>query len=348
MPTALIISLNFNPGHVSHLVASYRQCEELGYESVYCIDATFKSFIPPRDRFVLYGEKPCPRAEIAFFLFPSFKNLPFVLKLKRQGTKILYIFHEPLAPIKEYKKAGFSSLYLAKLWLINRVSSLTVKWSDVVLLPSQKAVSYYLKNPLYKNDHFHYLPLLYDDERTFDLERKSRQYFSYIGTIASDHSFTEYLRFVKWAIVEDRLPDVSFLIATKSEFEVPEELEESQRVVIQKGRAMTDLEINNCYASSYVVWNAYSRTTQSGVLAKSFMFGTPAIVLRQNLSEFTENGKEVMAIDDNTSVKEIEFAIKLILQDFDSFSDRARNRFVNSYYYRNYNEKVKSILNSIQ
>ena len=27
----LIISLNFNPGHVSHLIASYKQCEDLGY-----------------------------------------------------------------------------------------------------------------------------------------------------------------------------------------------------------------------------------------------------------------------------------------------------------------------------
>ena len=27
---ALIISLNFHPGHVSHMVASYKQCEELG------------------------------------------------------------------------------------------------------------------------------------------------------------------------------------------------------------------------------------------------------------------------------------------------------------------------------
>ena len=29
---AYIISLNFNPGHVSHMVASYKQCEEMGYE----------------------------------------------------------------------------------------------------------------------------------------------------------------------------------------------------------------------------------------------------------------------------------------------------------------------------
>ena len=32
MSKALVISLNFHPGHVSHMVASYRQLEELGYE----------------------------------------------------------------------------------------------------------------------------------------------------------------------------------------------------------------------------------------------------------------------------------------------------------------------------
>lgn len=43
---ALIVSLNFNPGHASHLVASYRQMEELGYESVCYVDNRFRGFLP--------------------------------------------------------------------------------------------------------------------------------------------------------------------------------------------------------------------------------------------------------------------------------------------------------------
>ena len=347
MTTALIISLNFNPGHVSHLVASYRQCEELGYESVYYIDSAFKSFIPFQDRFKVYGKDKCPKAEIALFLFPSHKNLSLILKLKRQGSKILYIFHEPLAPLKEYKKAGFSFTYLAKLWLINRINSLTVKWSDAILLPSKKAVELYQANSQYRNICYYYIPLLFDDERTPEALVIGRRYFSYIGTVAADHSFNEYLRFVEWVINENRLPNLSFLIATKSQFNVPEGLLSSTRVTVHQGYPLSNPEINAYYSSSYAIWNAYIRTTQSGVLAKSFMFGTPAIILRRNLSEFTVDGNEVAAINDNNSFEEIEAALQRILYDFDSFSENARKRFLDSFYYRSYNARIKEIIDSI-
>ena len=154
----LIISLNFHPGHVSHMVASYKQCEELGYESVYYVAPVFKDYLPNGSRIVKHGMKSCPEADLAIFLFPSQKNLKLIWRMKRQGTKVVYIFHEPLAPIKEYRKAGFSYIYLAKLCVINRISSLTVKWSNLILLPSRKAVDLYKANPLYKNDNYHYLP----------------------------------------------------------------------------------------------------------------------------------------------------------------------------------------------
>lgn len=344
MSKALVISLNFHPGHVSHMVASYRQMEELGYESVYCVAEGFVNYLPKESHICVYGKDELPKVSVAIFVFPSQKNLLLIRKLKRQGAKIVYIFHEPLAPMKEYRKAGFSYKYLAKLWVINRISSLTVKWSDVILLPSKKAVDFYNANPLYKNENTHYLPLLYDDERTNSLALTNRKYFSYIGTVAADHSFDEYLQFVKKAIKENALPELSFLIATKSEFEVPQELLDSPRVTIRKGKPLSDEEINECYASTYVVWNAYARTTQSGVLAKSFMFGTPAIVLRKNLSEFTVDGKEVVAIDDNTSFEEIKNAVVKITDSFTQFSEAARKRFEETFYYRKYNDSIKKIV----
>ncbi len=341
--SALVISLNFHPGHVSHMVASYRQMEELGYESIYCVADGFVNYLPKDSRICVYGKNVLPKISVAIFVFPSQKNLLLIRKLKKQGTKIVYIFHEPLAPMNVYRKAGFSYKYLAKLWIINRISSLTVKWSDLILLPSNKAVEYYKSNPLYKNENYHYLPLLYDDERTPELANIERKYFSYIGTVAADHSFTEYLEFVKWAVKENKLPQIKFLIATKSDFDVPQELLDSPRVSIQKGRPLSDEEINECYASTYVVWNAYARTTQSGVLAKSFMFGTPAIVLRKNLSEFTEEGKEVVTIDYNTSFEEVEAAAMKVWSDFDHYSDAARKRFEETFYYKKYNKDIENV-----
>lgn len=347
MSKALVISLNFHPGHVSHMVASYRQHEELGYESVYCVDEGFVPYLPRDSRISVYGKDKISDVSVAVFVFPSQKNLLLIRKLKRQGAKIIYIFHEPLAPLKEYRKAGFSYKYLAKLWVINRISSLTVRWSDAVLVPSRKAEEFYHANPLYKNENVHYMPLLYDDERTEKYAGMERHYFGYIGTVAADHSFTEYLQFVEKAIAENRLPQLKFLIATKSVFEVPQALAESPRVVIQKGRPLSDEEINGYYASTFVVWNAYARTTQSGVLAKSFMFGTPAIVLRKNLSEFTVEGQEVAAIDDNTSFEEIEKAVLRITGEFEHYTNAARKLFEETFYYRQYNDTFKKILASL-
>ena len=340
MEKALIISLNFNPGHVSHMVAGYRQYEELGYEPVYCVAPRFVDFLPEGSRICVYGKDSVPEAAVALFVFPSEKNLGLIRALKRRGTRVIYIFHEPLGPLKEFREAGFSLKYLVKLWLINRINALTVKWSDEILLPSRKALELYKASPLYKNANYRYLPLLYTDERTAELAGTPRRYFSYIGTVAADHSFAEYLSFVEWAVKENRLPQLNFLIATRSEFDVPEVLAASPRVKIQKGRPLTDAEINEAYASSYVIWNAYARTTQSGVLAKSFMFGTPAVVLRKNLSEFVQDGKEVVAIEDNTSFGQVEAAVKAVLEDFPRFSAAARARFEDTFYYRKYNAQM--------
>lgn len=347
MEKALVISLNFNPGHVSHMIANYRQLEELGYESQLYVDAAFIPFLPKDCRYCVYGKDKIPQVSVAIVLFPSQKNLFLIRKLKRLGSKVIYIFHEPLAPLKEYRKAGFSYTYLVKLWIVNQISRLTVKWSDAVLLPSKKAVEYYETNPLYSNNNYYYLPLMYDDERTSKYIDYPRFFFGYIGTVAADHSFMEYLRFAEWAILEKRLPHLKFLIATKSDFDIPRVMAESSRVVIQKGKPLSNDGINECYASSFIVWNAYSRSTQSGVLAKSFMFGTPAVVLRKNLSEFTEDGKEVVAISDNTSFEEIHEAVLRIMASFDTYSSFARERFERAFYYRQYNESFREILASL-
>lgn len=347
MKTAIIVSLNFHPGHVSHLVASYRQFEELGYKSVFCVNEAFVPYLPKGSNICLYGKDKLAEVSVALFVFPSQKNLSLIHQLKSKGTKIVYIFHEPLSPLKDYRKAGFSYLYLIKLWIINQISSLTVKWSDAVILPSLKAVEFYKANQLYTNPHIYYLPLMYDDERKNVHVGGERKYFGYIGTIAADHSFQEYLQFVEWAINNNALPELDFLVATKSQFEVPDSLKGNPRLFVQAGRPLTDDEINNFYAQTAVVWNAYERTTQSGVLAKSFMFGTPALILKRNNNEFTEDGVEVRTINDNTDCDEILNAVECIRKDISGYSENCRKRFLSSFYYRNYNDRFANILEEI-
>lgn len=344
MKTAIIVSLNFNPGHVSHMVASYKQCKELGYKSLLYIHPQFKEYLPDGMEFICYGEDKPINPSLAIILFPSLNNLKLIRNLKACGTKVIYVFHEPLADFSEYRRSGFSIKALLKLWVVNRVSAWTVKKSDAIILPSRKALQYYCSNSLYKNANYHYFPLMYDDECCeSDLARK-REYFSYIGTIAADHSFNEYLQFVQWAVKNNRLPELKFLIATKSKFELPEDLINNARVVVQSGRPLSDSEINNFYSQSIVVWNAYARTTQSGVLAKSFMFGTPVIVLEKNENEFASDSVEGKLISDNKDVIQIESSIHDITLNFDTYKNNCRERFLSTFYYKNYNSKIEEIL----
>ena len=341
-PVAIIVSLNFNPGHVSHLIASYKQMEELGYSSVYYVNPLFTKFLPDNVR-IRTSDFKIPKCDVAVITFPSLHNLPLIQRLRNQRTKIIYIFHEPLAPLSHYRASGFSYKYLVKLWIIDHINSLTVKWSDCILIPSKKALDYYQKNHKYKNPNVQYIPLLYDDE-ALNAKPCNRQYISYIGTVAADHSFDEFVNYVNIALSHNWHNGYYFLIATKSEFDIPDVLKESSRVKILKGKPLTNEEINQAYGGSAVVWNAYARTTQSGVLAKAYMFGTPAIVMHNNLNEFMIEGQTVVSISNNQDADQIHNAIDSILPKLDEFVKNCREMFLDKFYYRKYNKDIQCIL----
>lgn len=344
----LIVSLKFHPGHISHLLASYKQMEDIGYNPVLWVHKNSLSFIN-RGLNVIANRRALPKdIDLALFLFPNPKNILEILYLKiLKKSHVIYFFHEPLTEISIYRKAGFSLFQIFRLYIGLFIDAIVVKLADIIILPSNKAYQYYLENRFYTNNKIYYIPLMYDDEDFALVQTKKRLYFSYIGTVAPDHSFQEFLDFISYAIKYEKISDVKFLIATKSEFEVPFELINSSRVIIQQGRALSDLEINTFYAETIVIWNAYIRTTQSGVLAKSFMFGTPAIVMSHNLNEFTVDSQNVIAIDENKNHKQIEKAIIEIKNNFMHYSLNCRNTFKEAFYYKNYNEKIKNILINI-
>lgn len=342
---ALIISLKFHPGHISHLVASYKQCQELGYDTFYYVNRKFVEYLPQDSNIIVFKKGKPKNIDLAIFLFPNIHNAIEMLQLKiKYNTRIIYIFHEPLTKLSYYRNAGFGTVKILKLALANIFESFVLTIVDLVILPSKKALYFYKKNKLYHNKKVSYLPLMYDDESRKIHSQMTRKYFSYIGTIASDHSFNEFLEFSCWAIREDKLIGIDFLVATKSEFIVPLELKKSKRMVIQKGKPLSNQEINAYYASTFVVWNAYSRTTQSGVLAKSFMFGTPAIVLKENINEFTREGFEVVGIEKNTNKEEIASAFMAIHNNFLFYSKNCRNRFLDSFYYKKYNKLFSQLI----
>ena len=346
---ALIISLKFHPGHVSHLVASYKQCEEIGLKPFYFISEKFIPFLPKGSNYLVNGKDDITSLDVqaAFFHFPNVGNISLIRILLKKNTKIFYFYHEPMEALSIYWKAGFRLAKLAKLVIGDYFNRWIVKHSSWIILPSKKAYTLYTQNNNYKNKNILQIPLIYDDE-SIGMKNVERSCFSYIGTIAADHSFDEYLNFIYQAIQKDDLNHLNFLIATKSDLPQNEKvdyLRSSRRLRIIEGHPLTDAEINECYAQSICIWNAYARTTQSGVLAKSFMFGTPAIVLRANMSELNQDGKDIVAIDDNGNYEEIRAAVNNITDNIISYSQNCRERFLSTYYYRKYNQIIKNCIN---
>lgn len=349
MPTVLVISLNFNPGHVSHLIASYKQFEDLGYSPCLLIHSDFIPFIPKDIRYIRDNERmKIKDISIALFLFPSIKNLTFIFKFKfKYKLSIYYVFHEPIEPLNVYFDLNFSIKQILKVFAANIVSTITTLFSNGVFLPSQKAYKLYENNVFYTNRKYYYLPLMFCDE--FDNKKKpNRSYFSYIGTVAKDHSFEEFLDYVEWAISNKIFENkLRFLIATKSSLKENHrinKLASSGLIDIYEGTPLSNDQINECYMRSFAIWNAYSRTTQSGVLAKAFMFGTPAIILKKNISEFVIDGRNVISIENNTNKEEITNAIKRIIENHHSFEVSARDTFLSCFHYKCFNDKIKKII----
>lgn len=348
--TAYIISLNFNPGHVSHLIAGYMQMKDLGYEPVCLVHQKFVDFLPEKISCAVYGKDEIVPCDVAMFLFPSEKNLRMMRRLRRKyKTKILYLFHEPLDSLKAYWAAEKSVTHILKTWAVGLVNAVTVRLSDAVILPSEKALRLYDDGSMYFNRNRAMIPLMFDDEQTETERSLKRKYISYIGTVTADHAFEEFLAFVNHMITDGLYPDVKFLVATRSKVERDARMVSmlsSGRLELIDGEPLSNEHINLCYAESFLIWNAYNRTTQSGVLVKAFMFGTPAIVLNDNLSEYTRHGYNVAAVADNTDMVELMSAVSDILDNQEKYISNCRETFNGHFYYRKYNDKVTALLNA--
>jgi hypothetical protein len=340
---AIVVSRNFNPGHYSHLCANYKLLSESGVDTFMYHHASFNKMGEiRRERIInnIFELKDLGKVDVAVFWFPSLKNIMDMIFLRLYyRTKVVYVFHEPLEPASSYLAAGFGWLRTLRILLIGLVNYLLVLLSNRIILPSAKAFSTFETN--YSNVHKKYklIPLLFDDEADHINTVIQRSLISYIGTIAEDHAFDEYVKFLMQAIANDWFPQYTFLIATKSTVPVSQrslfsDFVSSGKVIIREGQPMSNSEINGCYNSSIVVWNAYRRSMQSGVLPKAFMFGTPLIVSSNNSSEFFENRQHGVMVGGNYDADELKMAVQDIVANFEKYSACCREKFLSTFCYK--------------
>jgi hypothetical protein len=350
MLNVLIASLNFNPGHFSHLIANYKLFKDCGFKSYLYINKSFNCMDGKNEFNKINTPKELCKIktiDTAVFWFPSLKNIIEIIRLRIFfKSKIVYIYHEPFDSIKNYYRAGFSFKKITKICLINLVNIPVIFLSHRVILPSKSSFLLYQKKYTILNKNYFLLALFFDDEAGNLLQETTKKFISYIGTIAADHAFNRFVDFVDSAIKNNWFPNLNFLIATGSKIPVKERniLEpylKTGKVVISEGHPMSNEEINYYYRGSLLVWNAYNRSMQSGVLPKAYMFGAAVIVLFRNANEFIENHKTGILINDSNDVIEIKKAVEEVLSKKNFFFQNCRKMFLNTFYYKN---RIKDFL----
>lgn len=289
----VLVSLRFNPAFTQFLIAYAKAVRELGHEASFLLDPTYARFPELVNVAPIFELGKAPLANSwthAVFLNPSVENRELAAALKRDGTKILYVYHEPWQMSLRYLMDE-GLLATLRAALAHHFTIPILKLADKVILASRYGLSQYQKADARFNRNPVYFPLIFDDDAPGDVAELllQKRYFGYIGNLCRAHGFDQYLSFMRHAL--RRGTDLRFLIASRSPFpghilNDPLISLNLDKIEMRCGRPLANDEMNRCYAESFCVWNIYRRSTQSAVLPKAFMFGTP--VLASRIGSFPE------------------------------------------------------------
>lgn len=347
-----IVSRRFNPGHLSHLLANFKMLSETGFSARFCWNYRFSVFTNGEfdentaSHFEIVCAKKC---DLVLVWFPSIAALlDMILVRVFTNATVVYVFHEPFSSLKSYIKSGFGLIKTAKIALVSLVNYAMVCCAHKVILPSNSALATYAAK--YSTaKHYARFPLMFDDEAAAILPMERREYIAYIGTVAEDHAFDEFLKFAIAMLNKGMLAKYKFLVATRSVL-AQETIDQllpfinAGAVVIQCGRPLSNDEINGYYSRSIVVWNAYKRSMQSGVLPKAYMFGTPVIISGLNRSEYFLNNITGIEISPSFDVNEMQAAVNSIVSGFHEYSTSCRAFFIENFFYKSFaNDYLKFV-----
>ena len=338
---AILISKRFNPGHISHMEANAKLLEGYGFDVRFGVHQKFRSFPDCSMKVNASGLSNWLglRNGDLFIVWYASLSVVFDLLFVRLFTRAttVYVYHEPYTSFSSYRAAGFSLLKTLRVTAISLISRIICALSDKIILPSTRA---FQAIPFAKLHPQRYakINLMFADETGSETQSFARDFVSYIGTIAEDHAFDEFVRLIQDCVTDQTLQPLKFLIATRSQ--IPEKhkatIEQcmsSGRLVVQSGRPMTNGQINRFYAQSFVVWNAYRRSMQSGVLPKAYMFGTPVLVSTSNRSEYFEDGVHGALIADSYTTQEFKHAINRLQTEWTAISQNCRIYYLQNFDY---------------
>lgn len=352
-----ISSLKFSPGHISHIKAYVKLFEELGAQVYLLLNKGYLRYFSPTDIYnkVYTTLDDVPAVDYVLFWNVSPSNPTAARYFKKHGSKVLYMLHEPRDRVSEYLKEGFKQTI--KALMAHELTKTVLRISDGVIVSSEYALKLYEENDAkYARCPVLKIPLLFDDELIRNVPLSEKKYFSYIGHAVKGHAFDEFLRLI--AFLYESKVDMKFQISTRTDissflrsYRRINKMIEDGILVVNHGRVLSNEEINSAYAKSFCVWNIYNRTTQSGVLPKAFMFGSP--VIANNIGSFPEfvkdgvNGYLLRNEDERYDYELIKSKLENLQEKLPYFTSNARRSFEEVFYYKNYVSTVKLFLCSL-
>ena len=345
-PKIILVSHNFNPGHYSHLVASRKLFSELGYEIFRRTHPDFnnrKGFNIDAKKITFLESISLTKKDIYFIWFPSIQVFFEALFLRLfSNINIVYVYHEPYKSISNFLNSGYSFTKSLIIQFKLFISLMIAKLSHKIVMPSDNALNA-VKSKNFIN--LMKINLIYDKRVSSNI-KCDRSYFSYIGAIAEDHGFEEFIKFIKKYCEKYANPKIKFLIASKDKLTQKHKMILKNPILknhvdIKCGNSFTDEEIDNFFSQTVVAWNAYRRSMQSGILATSYMNSTPVIITNKNRSEFFQNKFNGIEISSSYDFNEILHAFNYIKENFEQLSHNCESSFNNFYFYKSAKEDYR-------
>lgn len=348
---AVIAALRYSPAHIQLMTAYEKALVQLGYQVSFLLDsrylscAEFKSYTGEKNYLNINDIKK-NTCDVFFSICAALDNIKLSSICHVKKIPFFYIFHEP--DLSWYRMKNELPIGTLKLIVAGISSYITCKNSAGIIVASNYAYNQYLNSFRNANPNVKKIPLLfYDEISNEDIKHSIKKTFSYIGTACKAHAFSCYIDTIK-SMYRSNL-SIPCLIATKSDItdvldDELQEMKEKGILEIHHGKVMSNKEINKYYLNSFCVWNAYAVSTQSGVLGKAFMAGTPVIANDTGaFREFVSSGVDGEFVDLQNKDDIIDKVMQ-IKNNLTEYSRNARIKYEKIFAYNSNVDKIKNLL----
>ena len=327
----LFHSHKFAPGHYNILSALLTVKDPYKYYSLF-LDQKYFLF----DRKLLNFKSSKRYGDVNVHLNSSIKTFILILTARLLRKRSVIFLHEPINNLthkfSHYPKIS-QKLRLACVKVIN---DLICTFSDRIIVFSDNSylnvparflsktkksrlpfVDTHARNPIAKN--------------STDI---SKIIISYIGTVASDHAFDEFVQWVCQSNLDRQ--NIQFRIFTKSLID-EKIISKLERICdIHHGSVLSDAEINAAFRASTFTWCVYKSASQSGVLPMALMNQSVPLVSKAFGNDL-EIYRECTVLIGNTDPKSLDYQLCQFIPDVAKLQSKTRDIFSQYHDVKNFN-----------